>query len=87
MPERNDVPPEYRLGSGPIEPEFIEKMNVLAQALNQYLNPIGKKVGFVLLTFNFDEGGRCNYISNADREDIKVLLREQLSYFEGMPDA
>jgi hypothetical protein len=29
---------------------------------------------------------RCNYISNGRREDVVVLLKEQLARFEGSPD-
>lgn len=28
----------------------------------------------------------CNYISNAVRDDVVVLLKEQLARFEGSPD-
>jgi hypothetical protein len=79
-----------KLGSGPIQPSLYTLMNKLAHALDTAFNPDKKKreVGFVLLSFPFGEshGGRCNYISNAEREDIVTLLKEQLSYFEGMPD-
>ena len=30
--------------------------------------------------------GRANYISNASRKDIIVLLKEQLARFQGQPD-
>ena len=77
-----------RIGSGPIQPELHELMNGVAYALDRTFNPDGKKKwGFVLLSFPFGSvEGRCNYISNANREDITTLLREQLSYFEGMPE-
>jgi len=80
------------LGDAPIEPAYIEQMNELAHFLDAKFNPDvspGKrKIGFVLMVFPFfDQPGRCNYISNANRTDVKVLLREQLSRFEGMPDA
>ena len=29
---------------------------------------------------------RCNYISNASREDVIVLLKEQLARFEGQAE-
>jgi hypothetical protein len=28
----------------------------------------------------------CNYISNARREDVIMLLKEQLARFEGQPE-
>lgn len=80
---------DKRIGSGPIEPEYKQMMNALANGIDNILNgkEQPKKIGFVLLMFNFgDKPGRCNYISNADRNDVKVLLREQLAYFEGMPE-
>lgn len=84
--------PKHGLGSGPIEPRFIEQMNVLARFLDDQFNGEGvrgadRKVGFVLLVFPFENHtGRANYISNARREDIITLFKEQLAYFEGMPD-
>ena len=81
---------KHTLGDAPIEPEHMEKMNALAQGLDKVLNhghlPL-KKTGFVLLVFPFgDHAGRCNYISNAERDDIVVLLKEQLARFRGMPE-
>ena len=87
-----------RLGDAPIQPEFREKMNALARALDDILNgpAMGKdrKNGFVLIVFPFEEAekakagdtGRANYISNARREDVVVMLREQLRRFEGAPE-
>jgi hypothetical protein len=43
----------------------------------------------VLLVFPFgegEEGQRANYISNADREDVVTLLKEQIKRFEGQPE-
>ena len=84
-----------RIGDGPIEDRYHDMMNKLAHAIDGFLNPDmdpqtreGKETGFVLLIFPFDNfDGRCNYISNAKRADIVVLLREQLARFEGMPEA
>jgi hypothetical protein len=81
-----------RLGDGPIEQKFRDKMNDLAKALDQIFNGerrgADRKVGFVLLTFEYGEKeGRCNYISNgADRKDIVTLMKEQIRKFEGQPD-
>jgi hypothetical protein len=83
------VDDKHSLGSGPIEGMYREQMERIARALDAAFNrdAANKQVGFILMTFNFgDKPGRCNYISNADRQDIIVLLREQLSYFEGAPD-
>jgi hypothetical protein len=76
------------LGSRPIEDEFHHLMNTLAQGLDYMFNKDGEReIGFILMTFKFtDTTGRCNYISNAHREDVIALLTEQLAYFRGMPD-
>lgn len=80
-----------RLGDAPIEPKHREMMNALAHALDEALNGdakgADKKIGFCLMMFNFGEGpGRCNYISNASREDVVTLLKEQLARFQGQPE-
>jgi hypothetical protein len=85
-------PGRHTLGDAPIEPEYIEKMKSIAQALDQLLNGEAKgknkKVGFVLMLFPFgDDTGRCNYISNgADRGDVVTLMKEQIRRFEGSPE-
>jgi hypothetical protein len=85
---------QQQLGDQPIQAEYRRMMEGVADALHEAFNgpgvPIGKgKTGFVLLVFPLGEdhgaGHRCNYISNANREDVKTMLREQLAYFEGMP--
>jgi hypothetical protein len=82
-----------RLGDAPIEPDYIEQMNALAQAIDRLFNGDAKgsehKTGFVLLVFPFGEDveGRCNYISNgANRDDVVTLFKEQIKRFEGQPD-
>lgn len=76
-----------RIGDKPIEARHAELMRSIAEALDEGFNGATRprKVGFVLMVFNFGDEGRCNYISNANREDVTVLLREQLARFEGMP--
>ena len=79
---------KHELGSGPIEPKYVEIMQDLARLLDKAFNGDAKganrQTGFVLLVFPFGEGeGRCNYISNgADRRDIIKLLREQANRFD-----
>ncbi len=77
-----------RLGDAPIEKKYIKQMNELARLVDKFFNGDGpQETGFVMLVFPLeDHGGRCNYISNANREDVIVLLKEQLSRFEGMPE-
>lgn len=83
--------PKHNIGDAPIEPAQYERMNQTARLLDQIFNGDLKgeqrRVGFCLLTFNFGSGpGRCNYISNANREDIVVMLKEQLARLGGQPD-
>ena len=82
------------IGDGPIQQEYVLMMDAVAEAVHEMFNgqvPISEaKTGFVLLVFAKGEPDgthRCNYISNASREDVKTLLREQLAYFEGMPSS
>ena len=80
------------IGDQPIDPRLHAMMNALAHGVDQILNGEDtpqdeKQNGFILLVFPFQgHEGRCNYISNARREDVVLLLREQLRRFEGAPD-
>ncbi len=79
------------LGTGPIELAYAVKMKALARDLDRIFNGDqqgdDRTTGFVLLIFPFGEApGRCNYISNAERDDVIALLRQQLAYFEDMPE-
>ena len=64
-------------------------MQSMASALDEVLNEKGKpkKNGFVLLVSPFEgpEGQRTNYVSNGQRKDIIVALKEIVSRFEGQP--
>jgi len=81
---------EYTLGDAPIEMEYRARMEAIARAIDEFLNgppPRKKTVGFCLMVFAFGEGpGRANYMSNANREDVVTLLKEQLARFEGQPE-
>ena len=78
--------------SEPIDAAYREQMNRVAASLDTVFNgdKRGKdrSIGFVLLMFPFDtvEGARTNYISNADRKDIVVALKEIVARFEGQPE-
>lgn len=77
------------LGDAPIEPHLLEVMSALAHVIDEILNgeETPKPNGFLLMVFPFEGfDGRCNYISNADRRDVVVLLKEQLARFEGQPE-
>jgi len=82
-----------RLGDAPIQPEYHRLMNSIAGVLDETFNGDAKgkdrKTGFVLIVFPFDEvkeGGRANYVSNARRDDVVTMLKEQIKRFEGQPD-
>jgi hypothetical protein len=80
-----------RLGDAPVQPEYVERMNALAHALdtvfNGELKGEDRPTGFVLLVFPFGDCGRCNFISNgAGRKDIVALMREMIQKFEGQPE-
>lgn len=78
--------------TAPIQKRYREMMNALAEGIDQILNgkgkPEPKKVGFVLLMFEFGqtEGGRVNYISNADRADMIAAMHEWLARAESRYD-
>jgi hypothetical protein len=83
---------DHQLGDAPIEDQYRAQMVGICKALDQVFNGDAtgdnRKVGFVLLVFEFGEQeGRCNYISNgADRTDIVTLMKEQIKRFEGQPE-
>jgi hypothetical protein len=83
---------KHSLGDAPIQPEYRDTMNAVAKALDETFNGDlrgnDRKVGFVLLLFEYGEKeGRCNFISNgADRKDIVTLFREMIARFEGQPE-
>jgi hypothetical protein len=65
-------------------------MQGIASALDTGLNGSvrPKRVAFVVLTANFGEieGGRVNYVSNAERGDMVAMLKELLARWEGRYD-
>lgn len=76
------------LGDGPIAEAYRAKMNELAREIDEFFNGPSKgekrETGFVLMVFPFGgPGGRCNYISNADRTDVLATLKDQVARFEG----
>ena len=76
---------DNQIGDAPIDPKLHAVMNALAVQLDQILNPNAplKTNGFILLVFPFDgHEGRANYISNGKKEDILILLKEQVARLE-----
>lgn len=86
------MPRPQSLGDAPIEKKYSSQMRAIAEVLNNFFNgsksgTATDRTGFILMVFPLnDHGGRCNYIANARREDVIVLLKEQLARFEGQPD-
>lgn len=80
-------------GDAPIEPKYVQQMKLVVEVLDELFNGdkrgADRETGFVLMVFPFGEKeGRCNYISNgADRQDVVVLLKEQIARFEGQAEA
>lgn len=72
----------------------INTMQVLARTVDEFLNgdERGKiedpKIGFALLVFPFGgpEGARTNWVSNGQRKDMLVALKEIVARFEGQAD-
>jgi hypothetical protein len=86
---------DHKLGDAPIQPEFYEKMNHIAAALDRLFNGEARgkdrPTGFVLMVYPFGNlangDARCNYISNgADRKDVVTLMKEMIARFEGQPE-
>jgi hypothetical protein len=66
--------------------ETTDLMQGVAAALDECLNGkvVPKKVAFVLLLANFGEtdGGRVNYVSNANRDDIVPMMKGLIDRWE-----
>jgi len=72
----------------PIEPDMRNVMNEIGSLIGTAINNVGQKgkYGFVFLTFALgepNEAHRMNYISNAQRADMLVALKELVANFEG----
>lgn len=81
----------HTLGDKPIEAAYEQGMKDVARAIDAMFNgpDTGKEktVAFILMVFPFNNhDGRCNYMSNAKREDVLVLLKEQVARFEGQAE-
>lgn len=73
----------------PIDEKYLEAMNRLANMLDQYFNadmkPGDNGTVFLLLVGEVNNmgGGRVNYISNGQSDDMLALMREYLARAEG----
>jgi hypothetical protein len=63
-----------------------EILEILAGAIQQYFKDMGIDTGFALLTFDFGGPGTGNYVSNADRGDMILALRETADKLERNQD-
>lgn len=69
----------------PIKPELYDHMNNMGKFLNDTFKPHG----FCLLVFDFvttkdlKEQPRMNYISNAQRHEMILALKEFIAFHEG----
>lgn len=78
---------------GPIQSDLNALMNAVAEGLDAVFNgegckPADKKVWFFLASGNFAQGtdepetNRFNYISNADKLDVRATLHDVLARLE-----
>lgn len=72
-----------------IPPQYHRFMNELAKELDERFNPTlpglpsgPKKIGFFLTMFEFNAPGRFNYISNAEKIDVKTMLQDIVARIE-----
>lgn len=79
--------PEANGDHQPIQEDLRALMNALATVIREAVNPDGeKRNGFCLLVFPFGQPTgehRCNYICNADRDDMIATMREFIARAEG----
>lgn len=82
--------PKERIGDAPVEAAYHGKMQFLAREIDHLFNGDlrgqDRTTGFVLLVFPFNDEGRVNYMSNAERADVVNMLKEQIARFEGQPE-
>ena len=64
-----------------IQKQYKESMNTLISVLSDMLP--GCAVTLLIAPFNQITDGRVNYISNANRDDVRAMLKEFLARDEG----
>ena len=61
----------------PIPEDLVEVMKDLGRMMAGAIeDEAGRAMGFMLMVFDFGEGGTMSYISNANREDVIKTLQE-----------
>ncbi len=69
----------------PIPDDIRGVMNGIGHLIDEAIEEhADRKMGFMLMVFDFGEGSRMSYISNAERGDILKALQE---FIEKHPDA
>lgn len=69
----------------PIPDDIRGVMNGIGHMIDEAIEEhADRKMGFMLMVFDFGEGSRMSYISNAERGDILKALQE---FIEKHPDA
>lgn len=69
----------------PIPDDIRGVMNGIGHMIDEAIEEhADRKMGFMLMVFDFGEGSRMSYISNAERGDILKALQE---FIERHPDA
>jgi len=76
---------------GPVSEAYRKRMNALARLIDEYFNGDlqgdARTAGFALLVFPFGPGNpsrdRINYISNTNRVDMIIAMKELVARFEG----
>lgn len=60
-------------------------LSIMATYLDKEVLPTlyGKRMGFAMMIFEFGDSGQIDYVSNADRADMIVAVKEWLANMEG----
>jgi len=84
---------EHQYGDAPIDEQYQQQMIAIMKALDEFINGEAqgpdRETAIVVMMFPFGDkpGGRVNYMSNGvSREDMIVLMKEQIARFEGQPE-
>ena len=62
------------------DPKAHDVMKDVGRIIAEALQPSGQ--GFVLITFGFGPGGRMEYMSNGNRDDVIRLLDEFIAHIK-----
>ena len=57
--------------------------DVMQELARNIQKKLGKEMGFALLAFDFGDGGRMNYVSNGEREDVVEAMKEFIKKTDG----